>query len=267
MIIHVILSSQKGCGKTFIGWLFAQYIRKYGQRLSIIDTSNNTNSISRFKYLNAHILPLTNTKEDGTLVYDCQKLFDRILNTHNDMLIELVADAYQNFVFNLKKDDFAILKEFEERELKLVLHVPISGNDYFKNECLSVANNLLNTFTKTDVVVWLNHYPDPVINDRIASHTDMICNMFSDQGSLKHVANLPMFTKSETITDDTNQFLIKSVFEENKTFAELLDPDRYKEAVDPELNGYPLFINSTYQLSFIRNDFDKILESVCQVAV
>lgn len=263
-VVHFTLSKSRA-GKTFISWLLAQYQLSNGQPLKLYDLDPNF-SLCRFKALNAKSLNLAVSKTDGSIDFDINKLVEIIKTTYSDLLVDTTSDMFNAIVNALRKDHELLIKQLKELDVNIVLHMPVAGGEYARDECIKCINEVLSSVNDVSVIVWLNHYPKPVFNESVDPNQNELKNYFADKPSLKYIVNLPNLSSGDTITRDNDQLLLKNILRENRIFDEILDPQHYKYAEDPYLNGVPVFVLTDYQISFLRDEFEKSVQNVAEIA-
>lgn len=262
-VMHFVLNSKRGSGKTFIAWLLAQYKMDNSQPIKIIDCDPNL-EISKFRALKAKSLNLMKKQSDGSIVYDFEPVINLMKSSYSDLLFDFNSEEFNTVVNALRKDDCYLLEQLSKLEIQLVVHMPVSGIEYARADCISSINEVLSTIPNLNVVVWLNHYPKPLFDDELPS-TELFYTMFTDKGKLRYIVNLPQITKADTITRENDFKLLTYMLKEKRIFAEILDPYRYKFAANPSLNGVPVFILTDYQIAFLRDDFEKEIDPIAEI--
>ena len=264
-VIHFTLSKYKS-GKTFVAWLLAQYHMSNGQPLRVIDLDPN-GSIIKFKALSPKQINITKANsQTGEIEYSFNTILATIQNTYSDMLLDTTSDMFNIIVNNFRKDNCVLMDVFNNLDLKIVFHIPISGGQY-TNDNISTVNEILKTIPDVNVVVWLNHYPNPVFDsDMNNAEQNRLFSHFIDSNKLKYIVNLPILTSGETVTRDNDLMLLKKMLSEKRIFDEILDPRKFKFAESPTLGDIPVFIITDYQISFLRDEFEKVIQNVAEVA-
>lgn len=263
-VVHLTLSKNKS-GKSFIAWLLAQYELSNGQPLKIYDLDPNL-SLCRFKALHAKSLNIAETQSDGSINYDVNKLVEIIKTTYSDLLFDSTSDMFNAIVNALRKDQGFLIRQLKDFDINIVLHMPVSGGEYARDESIKCVNEVLSSIDDVSVIVWINHFPQPVFNEIVDPEQSQLKNYFADQPSLKYIVNLPNLTIGDTVTRDNDQMLLQNMLRENRIFDEILDPRHYKFAEAPSLNGVPVFILTDYQISFLRDEFEKSVQNVAEIA-
>lgn len=264
-VIHFTLSKYKS-GKTFIAWLLAQYHMSYGQPIRVIDLDPN-GSISKFKALSPKQLIITKANsQTGAIEYSFNAIIAALQNASSDMLIDTTSDMFNIIVNNFRKENCALMNIFNSLDLKIVFHIPISGNQN-SNDNISIVNEILKTIPDVNVVVWLNHYPKPIFDSDLNNAEQFrLSTHFVDSKKLKYIVNLPVLTSGETVTRDNDLMLLKRLLSEKRIFDEILEPRKFKFAESPTLGDVPVFIMTDYQISFLRDEFEKVIQNVAEVA-
>ena len=255
-VVNFVLSNRDNVGKTFITWLLAQYKNSHGQKYKLFDADSNLSTcISRYGALNS--------RKGAITTDDFDELLSAIKSSYHDVIVDLPASFYRSAITAFKEKDYALLKNLEELDFKVVFHLPVGGNDFILQESVNAVNEVLTTLEKIPVIVWINHYPKEQFKDFYSS--DDIYNIFADKGSLRYIVDLPRLTSNDTLTRENDNFLLEQILKENKTFSEILDPYKYKSAQNPTLNGLPVFILTDYQLSFLRDEFEKAIAPIAEI--
>ena len=260
--VHFTLSRCRS-GKTFICWLLTQYALYNGQVLKIYDLDPNF-AISKFKALQARQLNLQVKNDDGSIGYDFSQVVTIMKETYSDVIFDAPAELFSLILNTFRKNDGELVKFLNKLDIKIVFHLPVSGGEYNKNEGIKCVNEVLTTITGVDCIVWLNHYPEPIFEENMTQNRLM--NYFADKPSLKYIVDLPLLTSGENLTKDNDNLLLKQILSEKRIFGEILDPIHFKYAQEPSLNGVPVFIMTDYQIAFLRDESDKAIQNVAEIA-
>ena len=171
-VVNFVLSNRDNVGKTFITWLLAQYKNSHGQKYKLFDADSNLSTcISRYGALNS--------RKGAISTDDFDELLSAIKSSYHDVIVDLPASFYRSAITAFKEKDYALLKNLEELDFKVVFHLPVGGNDFILQESVNAVNEVLTTLEKIPVIVWINHYPKEQFKDFYSS--DDIYNIFADK--------------------------------------------------------------------------------------
>lgn len=257
-VIHIICSDVPSCGKSFVAWQLAMHMMYNSQPLKIFDLDEKK-VISNFSALNTFSIP---TKQDESSDYDYTELLNRILITKTDIIVDSTYKQFDSLLDFLSADNFSHLDEIKAKDLKIVFHLPVCAGNV-KEQCIQTVNNVLEKFKTTNVIAWLNHYPSSVVE--LNPTNDFYYSMFSDQGSLRYVVNLPRFSDSKTVTDDTCEYFLKQMWNEHKIYGQLLDTEHFAEACDPYLDNRPFVMIMAQRVGYIRDLFDEAITPLSEI--
>lgn len=253
-VVHLICSDVPSSGKSFIAWQLAMHMMYNSQPLKIfdLDPEKVISSFNGFTTFHFNVVD-----------FDYSELFKKVLSSKTDILIDSTYKQFDTLMNYLEADNSKLLSLFSESNLKLVLHLPVCGGAT-KEQCIKTVNSVLERFTSTNVVAWLNHYPVSVINE-VKPTNDVFYNLFSDQGTLRFVVNLPRFCDSKTVTDDTCNYFLNSLWKERKIYGQLLDTEHFAEACNPYLDNRPFVMIMAQRVGYIRDVFDEAIAPLSEI--
>ena len=171
-VVNFVLSNRDNVGKTFITWLLAQYKNSHGQKYKLFDADSNLSTcISRYGALNS--------RKGAISTDDFDELLSAIKSSYHDVIVDLPASFYRSAITAFKEKDYALLKNLEELDFKVVFHLPVGGNDFILQESVNAVNEVLTTLVEALIIflVCKSKYIETLLHALAANMTSFIVGL------------------------------------------------------------------------------------------
>lgn len=169
---HMTLTGKGGCGKSFLAWLIAQYLRDREVKVTCIDTDPINPILGTYTSLGTITLPLRKSAESGIEPGDLSELFavfehaSQTISGDLHFVIDVGSVAYLPMLEYLSAGHgLEILDGFG---VQLVIHAPVAGAEYLQFN-ISALREMTEKFAGlgVDFVAYINpHFSrkdDPVL--------------------------------------------------------------------------------------------------------
>jgi hypothetical protein len=159
--VHLLLQGKGGVGKSLIAAILVQYLLARGETVYPVDTDPVNQTLSQYKDLSAHSLQLM---RDGTV--DQRKfdaLLERLLTESGTFVIDSGAATFIPLSYYMLEN--CVFETLAGARRRLVVHSVITGGQAL-GDTLSGLNDVADRCRDASLVVWLNEYFGPVLDEK-----------------------------------------------------------------------------------------------------
>lgn len=234
-IIHVVIQSKGGTGKTYVASLLASFFQRHAAKLDLycFDLDSNSKSFAAFKAFNAMQYSEAGVNEDGEVVINSEsfnKAFNPMLEDEfeNDSIVVMDTGAGGSFwslvewITNL---DYPTLARMSGKEWRFMFHVVISGGAIEESvESLARLQSLIDN-PYIEFVIWGNEYFGPL--------RDVYDEIARDYGRMfTRNINLPKITYTDL------DRALRMMRDNNWSVSELFEKGGFSKVVQARVNQY-----------------------------
>lgn len=234
-IIHVVIQSKGGTGKTYVASLLASFFQRHAAKLDLycFDLDSNSKSFAAFKAFNAMQYSEAGVNEDGEVVINSEsfnKAFNPMLEDEfeNDSIVVMDTGAGGSFwslvewITNL---DYPTLARMSGKEWRFMFHVVISGGAIEESvESLARLQSLVDN-PYIEFIIWGNEYFGPL--------RDVYDEIARDYGRMfTRNINLPKITYTDL------DRALRMMRDNNWSVSELFEKGGFSKVVQARVNQY-----------------------------
>ena len=196
-VIHWVLQSKGGCGKSFTALVLLQYLRARLGEDSVIgidmDIANHT--LSSFKTLKSEYISVESDTREGANHEKLDGLVTRLCSAHPGAYVldsgASVFNAVYSFLTMRRCENLKILYA---SDFEIIVHVPMAGGE-FQLDCRSTLCQLLDAMPFSQrFVIWINDgikgrvfggkYKELTDDPQLIEHEDQISELRLDSAEM-----------------------------------------------------------------------------------
>jgi len=168
--IHISLQGKGGVGKSLISAILSQYLSSKGQDVRGIDADPVNQTLAEYKGLAVNRLNLL--KEGNVDQREFDLLMERFLTESGTFVVDTGASTFiPLWHYTLENQALDCLRE---RGKRVFIHSVITGGQAL-NDTLSGFEQLAETTREKNLVIWLNEYFGPVLQDGAPFREMRVC--------------------------------------------------------------------------------------------
>ena len=207
--IHIALQGKGGVGKSLISAILSQYLSSKGQDVLGIDVDPVNQTFSEYGGLAVECLDLL---RDGSIDQrEFDLLMERFLKEDGTFVVDTGASTFIPLWHYILENH--ALDHLRQKGKRVFIHSVITGGQSL-NDTLSGFEALAETTREKNIVVWLNEYFGPVLQDGVG---------FADMPACKkHAAKLHGSVAIARRTADTFGRDMEDMISRKLTFAKAL---------------------------------------------
>jgi len=205
--IHISLQGKGGVGKSLISAILFQYLLSRGQEVRGIDADPVNQTLAEYRGLGVSRLNLLKGGSVDQREFDL--LIERFLTENGTFVVDTGASTFIPLWHYLLENQ--ALDYLLERGKRVFIHSVITGGQSL-NDTLSGFEQLAETTREKNLVVWLNEYFGPVLQDGVPFCETEVCRTHASKvhGSVAIVRRT-----ADTFGRDVEQMISrKMTFEE-----------------------------------------------------
>src|SRR6266700_5783314 len=174
--IHIVLQGKGGVGKSLISAILSQYLLSKGQDVRGIDADPVNQTLSEYRGLAVSCLNLL--KEGSVDQREFDLLMERFLTESGTFVVDTGASTFIPLWHYILENH--ALDHLRQKGKRVFIHSVITGGQSL-NDTLSGFEALAETTREKNIVVWLNEYFGPVLQDG-AGFADMaVCKRHANK--------------------------------------------------------------------------------------
>jgi hypothetical protein len=174
--IHMALQGKGGVGKSLISAILSQYLSSKGQDVCGIDVDPVNQTFSEYQGLRVECLNLLREGSIDQREFDL--LMDRFLKEVGTFVVDTGASTFIPLWHYILENH--ALDHLRQKGKRVFIHSIITGGQSL-NDTLSGFEALAETMREKSIVVWLNEYFGPVLQDG-AGFADMpVCKKHANK--------------------------------------------------------------------------------------
>lgn len=153
--VHFIQQGKGGVGKSMIAAILYQVLLHLGKEVVAYDTDPVNATLTGFKEFSVTRLQILKQDNIDVRAFDglLEGIFDLSEDTH--VIVDNGASSFVALGGYLKEND--VIQLLEDNGHRVYLHTVITGGQAIL-DTIAGLKLLVNSFPKTPIVVWLNHY-------------------------------------------------------------------------------------------------------------
>ena len=168
--IHISLQGKGGVGKSLISAILSQYLSSKGQDVRGVDADPVNQTLAEYKGLAVNLLNLL--KEGNVDQREFDLLMERFLTESGTFVVDTGASTFiPLWHYTLENQALDCLRE---RGKRVFIHSVITGGQAL-NDTLSGFEQLAETTREKNLVIWLNEYFGPVLQDGAPFREMRVC--------------------------------------------------------------------------------------------
>ena len=174
--IHIALQGKGGVGKSLISSILSQYLSSRGQDVCGIDVDPVNQTFSEYQGLRVECLNLLREGSIDQREFDL--LMERFLKEGGTFVVDTGASTFIPLWHYILENH--ALDHLRQKGKRVFIHSVITGGQSLK-DTLSGFEALAETTREKNIVVWLNEYFGPVLQDG-AGFADMsVCKKHANK--------------------------------------------------------------------------------------
>src|SRR5215467_3641605 len=174
--IHMALQGKGGVGKSLISAILSQYLSSKGQDVCGIDVDPVNQSFSEYQGLRVECLNLL--KEGSIDQREFDLLMERFLKENGTFVVDTGASTFIPLWHYILENQ--ALDHLRQKGKRVFIHSVITGGQSL-NDTLSGFEALAETTREKNIVVWLNEYFGPVLQDGVAFADMPVCRKHANK--------------------------------------------------------------------------------------
>ena len=208
--IHISLQGKGGVGKSLISAILSQYLLSKGQDVCGIDADPVNQTLAEYRGLGVSRL---NLLKDGSVDQrEFDLLIERFLTEDGTFVVDTGASTFiPLWHYILENQALAYLRE---RGKRVFIHSVITGGQAL-DDTISGFEQLAETTREKNLVVWLNEYFGPVLQDGMPFREIAVCK--------KHAGKVHGSVAIVRRTADTFGRDVEQMISQKMTFEEALN--------------------------------------------
>lgn len=208
--IHISLQGKGGVGKSLISSILSQYLLSKGENVRAIDADPVNQTLAEYRGLGVSRL---NLLKDGSVDQrEFDLLIERFLTENGTFVVDTGASTFIPLWHYILENQ--ALEYLREKGKHVFIHSVITGGQSL-NDTLSGFEQLAETTQEKNLVVWLNEYFGPVVQDGVPFREMEVCK--------KHASRVHGSVAIVRRTADTFGRDVEQMISQKMTFEEALN--------------------------------------------
>jgi hypothetical protein len=174
--IHIALQGKGGVGKSLISAILSQYLSSKGQDVCGIDADPVNQTFSEYEGLRVECLNLLREGSIDQREFDL--LMERFLKEVGTFVVDTGASTFIPLWHYILENH--ALDHLRQKGKRVFIHSVITGGQSL-NDTLSGFEALAETMREKNIVVWLNEYFGPVLQDGAAFADMPVCKKHANK--------------------------------------------------------------------------------------
>jgi len=174
--IHISLQGKGGVGKSLISAILSQYLLARGQDVHGIDADPVNQTLAEYRGLAVSRLNLL--KEGSVDQREFDLLMERFLTESGTFVVDTGASTFIPLWHYVLENQ--ALEYLREKGKRVFIHSVITGGQSL-NDTLSGFEQLAETTREKNLVVWLNEYFGPVLQDGSSFREMAVCKKHANK--------------------------------------------------------------------------------------
>ena len=174
--IHIALQGKGGVGKSLISVILSQYLSSKGQDVCAIDVDPVNQTFSEYQGLRVECLNLLREGSIDQREFDL--LMERFLKEIGTFVVDTGASTFIPLWHYILENQ--ALDHLRQKGKRVFIHSVITGGQSL-NDTLSGFEALAETMREKNIVVWLNEYFGPVLQDGAAFADMPVCKKHANK--------------------------------------------------------------------------------------
>ena len=174
--IHIALQGKGGVGKSLISAILFQYLSSKGQDVCGIDVDPVNQTFSEYQGLRVECLNLLREGSIDQREFDL--LMERFLKEVGTFVVDTGASTFIPLWHYILENH--ALDHLRQKGKRVFIHSVITGGQSL-NDTLSGFEALAETMREKNIVVWLNEYFGPVLQDGAAFADMPVCRKHANK--------------------------------------------------------------------------------------
>ena len=174
--IHIALQGKGGVGKSLISAILSQYLSSKGQDVCGIDVDPVNQTFSEYQGLRVECLNLLREGSIDQREFDL--LMERFLKEVGTFVVDTGASTFIPLWHYILENQ--ALDHLRQKGKRVFIHSVITGGQSL-NDTLSGFEALAETMREKNIVVWLNEYFGPVLQDGAAFADMPVCRKHANK--------------------------------------------------------------------------------------
>ena len=174
--IHIALQGKGGVGKSLISAILSQYLSSKGQDVCGIDVDPVNQTFSEYQGLRVECLNLLREGSIDQREFDL--LMERFLKEVGTFVVDTGASTFIPLWHYILENQ--ALDHLRQKGKRVFIHSVITGGQSL-NDTLSGFEALAETMREKNIVVWLNEYFGPVLQDGAAFADMPVCKKHANK--------------------------------------------------------------------------------------
>lgn len=174
--IHIALQGKGGVGKSLISAILSQYLSSKGQDVCGIDVDPVNQTFSEYQDLRVECLNLLREGSIDQRAFDL--LMERFLKEVGTFVVDTGASTFIPLWHYILENH--ALDHLRQKGKRVFIHSVITGGQSL-NDTLSGFEALAETTQEKNIVVWLNEYFGPVLQDGAAFADMLVCKKHTNK--------------------------------------------------------------------------------------
>jgi hypothetical protein len=174
--IHISLQGKGGVGKSLISAILSQYLLSKGQDVHGIDADPVNQTLAEYRGLAVSRLNLL--KEGSVDQREFDLLMERFLTESGTFVVDTGASTFIPLWHYVLENQ--ALEYLREKGKRVFIHSVITGGQSL-NDTLSGFEQLAETTREKNLVVWLNEYFGPVLQDGSSFREMAVCKKHANK--------------------------------------------------------------------------------------
>jgi len=174
--IHIALQGKGGVGKSLISAILSQYLSSKGQDVCGIDVDPVNQTFSEYQGLRVECLNLLREGSIDQREFDL--LMERFLKEVGTFVVDTGASTFIPLWHYILENH--ALDHLRQKGKRVFIHSVITGGQSL-NDTLSGFEALAETMREKNIVVWLNEYFGPVLQDGAAFADMPVCKKHANK--------------------------------------------------------------------------------------
>lgn len=174
--IHMALQGKGGVGKSLISAILSQYLSSKGQDVCGIDVDPVNQPFSEYQGLRVECLNLLREGSIDQREFDL--LMERFLKEVGTFVVDTGASTFIPLWHYILENH--ALDHLRQKGKRVFIHSVITGGQSL-NDTLSGFEALAETMREKNIVVWLNEYFGPVLQDGAAFADMPVCKKHANK--------------------------------------------------------------------------------------
>ena len=174
--IHIALQGKGGVGKSLISAILSQYLSSKGQDVCGIDVDPVNQTFSEYQGLRVECLNLLREGSIDQREFDL--LMERFLKEVGTFVVDTGASTFIPLWHYIQENH--ALDHLRKKGKRVFIHSVITGGQSL-NDTLSGFEALAETMREKNIVVWLNEYFGPVLQDGVGFADMPVCKKHANK--------------------------------------------------------------------------------------